>query len=131
MTNTTAQPELCTEFHRYSQPHDGFAFHYMEPDLSGTWGIQPFAEDTMDAYDETSPTYKETGVWLLDTKGAEETREALVASGYKPVAFTDLPDTFRRFVIYCQAPIEWHRGLDAGEEEVTKRVTVWVMGDLP
>jgi hypothetical protein len=131
MTSTTVLPSLCTELHRYSKPKDAFSFHYLEPDDTGTWNVQPFAVDTMDSYDGDSPTYKETGVWLLDSKDAAETRDTLQAAGHKPLAFTALPEALQRFVIYCQAPIEWHHGLAAGEPELTKRVTVWVSGDLP
>jgi len=113
-------PSIMTEIHRYSpndkgEGQDYFGFHGLEQD------------DSINGYVELlGTTYAETTRDLIDAEAAEETRKALTELGYQPKSLDEVPLDLRHFVIFLQAPIGWHEGLEEREPEVTKRVTVWV-----
>jgi len=69
--------------------------------------------------------YAETDRVQTREEGAVVARE-LLERYYEPKTLAQLDEDFARWVIHNQAPIEWQRGLDAGEPEVTDRVKVWV-----
>jgi len=123
-------PYIVTEIHRYSKPEDMWAFHSIEPDDTGMWSVQPFAENTYEEFPD-SPTYKETGIVTKWSDEVVHHRMALMVTGYVQTDFDDLPENFQRFVTFNQAPLEWHERLAAHDPEVMKRVTVWVKGVMP
>jgi hypothetical protein len=124
-------PKLVTEIHRYSNPKDAWGFHYMEPDHSGTWGVYPYADDMGDDFDpDNHVAYKETGVYLHWADEVDNIRKVLRFDGYTPVPYTALPEPLQRYVAFRQAPIEWHKGLEANDPEVTSRIVVWADNDI-
>jgi hypothetical protein len=129
----TSPPSLVTEIHRYSHPDDQYNFHTIEPDTTYHWNIQPFATPgDYTAEGQDSVTYREAGIETCDSIEASGKRVWLAERDYRPIAFGDLPDNLRYFVIHQQCPIQWHEILDErSDPRYEERVTVWVFGELP
>lgn len=143
---TTLGPEIVIEIYRskgVDDPYGGryresFGFHILEPTADTTYWTQPFAgEYDADKVDpetglaKDSPLYKEISGNLVSPESRVERQEELVQAGFKAFQLDQVPEQFRDYVIHCQAPIEWHRPLDAGEVDLTGRVRIFVKGEFP
>lgn len=136
--NSNIGPDILIEIRRYDEPEVIFAFHHLEPTDDTKYWTQPFAgpSDAVPIDPETglvkdSPIYIERAGFLQSAASRAAKQEELIKAGYKATQMADLPENFRHYVIHCQAPIEWHRSLDAGEKKVMDRIMVWANGEFP
>ena len=128
MTSITTQyPTLCVEIHRYDNPDTIRFFDLVPTEAPDTSKINyhPFATS-----DDRGPNYVEQQRQQVIGTLIETNHRRLIDAGYSPVPYLELPSALALRVARTMAPIEWHSGLTTGELEVTKRVTVWVLGEL-
>lgn len=119
--------KFVLEIHRYSRPEEIFSFFAFNPTNDPYQINSAFPFDTGD---EHGQPYEEIDRVQVREDLAKIKREDLIERGFMPLDLNQarerLGEVFTSWVIHCQAPIEWHRGLDAKEPEVFERVTVWV-----
>ena len=141
----TIYPDLVFEILRYDaterEPYDTYRFFYLEPHAvdSSRSNYRPFATGTLQLRLEDyakfrelqGPNYCETERHQIHENVAHHFRYLLETEGYTPMSYESLPKYLARFAAHTQAPIEFHQGLDSYDPEVTKRVVVWVRGELP
>lgn len=126
-------PDLCTEIHRYDKPEDIYRFFTLVPrEVSHQhMNYRPFQNREVMGIDPTAQNYVEIERHQLYSDPAQETRDTLVADGYRPVPLAEVPLALAQFVIGNQAPIEFQSKLSAGDKKWLKRIVVWVRGELP
>jgi hypothetical protein len=144
MTGTTLQyPELCFEIHRYDADKHGpdvFRFYYLKPHAvdHSSMNYQPFrdalaarmarvsGEKPVDSQNYTLVEQKQ----IRDDLALDE-RVDLKAQGYRPMAFEDVPKVLADHATHSHAPIEFHSALDGRNPKFTRRVVIWVRGEMP
>jgi hypothetical protein len=135
-STTDLGPDMYVEIHRYSTPSEMWAFHRLQPVTPDSdWAVQPFADldaklDAMGKV-EGSPVYAERSGDLHYERERTQYVEDLISKGFEAYTLERIPQPLRDYVINCQAPLEWQKGLEAGEAEVTTRIKVWVKGEFP
>ena len=144
MTGTTLRyPGLVFEIHRYDADKHGpdvFRFYYLEPrpvDHS-TSNYQPFrdafaarmARVSGEKYPDSQNYIIVEQKQIVDALALDE-RVDLLAKGYHAVKFEDAPKVLADHATHSHAPIEFHSALDGRNPKFTKRVTIWVRGEMP
>jgi hypothetical protein len=136
---TTLFPDLVFEILRYDAdqrvPHDTYRFFYLEPHAVDTTrsNYKPFAKGKhpfVEGY-EPGPNYCESERHQVSEAYARLMRYGLEKDGYVPMSYESVPTELAHFAAHSQAPIEFHKGLDSYNPKVTRRVVVWVRGELP
>lgn len=122
-TRETPPSAIVVEYKRYDYDEetgtpDGYVFYALTPDQNGS--EMPW-DDGISPYNPNDPIYQGRVDGWMRTPAAEEYRATQLV-GFTTVAWPEIPEEFRDYVMGRVVPFEWH----GDEPFIQGRVTVWV-----